>query len=304
MATRFGVVGHQQVSSTRRRWPASATNSGVSRMARSRSARQGRPARSRAPGPGWPPAAAPLAEKGRLVDRVGDEQDRRAGLLPDLQQLLVQPVARDLVERAERLVHQQQPRPPRPARGRSPRAGACRRTARADRPSPSRQARPAPAIRAARGAPRQSLPPPTSSGSVDVLQRVRHGSRAASWNTKPISRFCRAVLRRHRPAPRSARWSERSGRPPRAARSTCRSPTARAGSGSCRAGSTRSMFSSAVTVPRSVVKRNGDVRADDGVGAGSQCADRSARGRDGHRTGLSRPWRARSWWSSEDLEWS
>ena len=33
-----------------------------------------------------------------------------------LQQLLVQPVARDLVERAERLVHQQQPRPPTSAR--------------------------------------------------------------------------------------------------------------------------------------------------------------------------------------------
>src|SRR4051812_21413392 len=41
---------------------------------------------------------------------MGDEQDGRAGLLPDAAQLFVQPVARDLVERTERLVHQQEAR--------------------------------------------------------------------------------------------------------------------------------------------------------------------------------------------------
>ena len=48
-----------------------------------------------------------LAEEGRLIDRMGDEQDRRAGVLPDPQQFVVEPVAGDLVERAERLIHQQ-----------------------------------------------------------------------------------------------------------------------------------------------------------------------------------------------------
>ena len=44
---------------------------------------------------------------GRLVDAVRDEQDGHAGFLPDAADLLVEPVAGDLVERAERLVHQQ-----------------------------------------------------------------------------------------------------------------------------------------------------------------------------------------------------
>src|SRR5207237_1243082 len=43
----------------------------------------------------------------RLGDRVGDEDHGLAGLLPQPQQLLVEVVAGDLVERAERLVHQQ-----------------------------------------------------------------------------------------------------------------------------------------------------------------------------------------------------
>ena len=47
-------------------------------------------------------------EEDRLGDRVRDEDDRASGLLPDPQQLHVQALARHLVERAERLVHQQQ----------------------------------------------------------------------------------------------------------------------------------------------------------------------------------------------------
>src|SRR5580704_10545214 len=39
-----------------------------------------------------------------------DEQDGCAGLKPDAAQFLVEPVARDLVERAERLVHEQDAR--------------------------------------------------------------------------------------------------------------------------------------------------------------------------------------------------
>src|SRR5205823_5952721 len=46
-------------------------------------------------------------EKYRLGDAVRDEHDGRPGLLPDPQQLDVQPLAGHLVERAERLVHQE-----------------------------------------------------------------------------------------------------------------------------------------------------------------------------------------------------
>ena len=49
----------------------------------------------------------PVAEDRRLGHRVGDEQDRRAGLLPQLEQQVAHVGAGDLVERGERLVHQQ-----------------------------------------------------------------------------------------------------------------------------------------------------------------------------------------------------
>src|SRR4051794_12409484 len=49
----------------------------------------------------------PLAEEDGLLDVVGDEQDRRAGPLPDPDQLLLEPFARLRVEGPERLVHQQ-----------------------------------------------------------------------------------------------------------------------------------------------------------------------------------------------------
>ena len=198
-----------------------------------------------------------LAEERRLVDRVGDEHDRRAGRFPDLQQLLVQPVARDLVERAERLVHQQQPRTARPARGRSPRAGACRPTARADRPVSqpveADQRRAAPAASARRAAPCRRRPRAAASTfsqhGAPRQQRRRPGRRSRSRGA------ARAACGASPSTEMRAAASARSGRPSRAARSTCRSPRARAASGSCRAGSSRSMSSSAVTVPRSVVKR-------------------------------------------------
>ena len=83
-------------------------------------------------------------EEHRLRDRVGDEDDRALRLRPDLEQLPVQALAGHLVERAERLVHQQERRVereragdrdallhaagelPRPVRPRSPRARRAR----------------------------------------------------------------------------------------------------------------------------------------------------------------------------------
>ncbi len=51
-----------------------------------------------------------LAEIGRLHDAVGHEEDRHLCRLPDVEQLFVEAVAGDLVERAEGLVHQQDAR--------------------------------------------------------------------------------------------------------------------------------------------------------------------------------------------------
>ena len=49
----------------------------------------------------------PVAHPHRLVDVVGDEHDRLAQLALQPQELVLQPVADDRVDRAERLVHQQ-----------------------------------------------------------------------------------------------------------------------------------------------------------------------------------------------------
>src|SRR5438132_3000517 len=49
----------------------------------------------------------PLREIDRLEHRMGDEHDRLAHRLPERQQIVVEAKARDLVERGERLVHQQ-----------------------------------------------------------------------------------------------------------------------------------------------------------------------------------------------------
>ena len=53
----------------------------------------------------------PLRQEHRLGDRVRDEHDRRAALPADPHELGLHPLARHLVERAERLVHEQQARP-------------------------------------------------------------------------------------------------------------------------------------------------------------------------------------------------
>jgi hypothetical protein len=50
----------------------------------------------------------PAAEKHRLRDAMGDEQDRLAGLLPDAQQLEVHLLPGQCIEGTERLVHQHQ----------------------------------------------------------------------------------------------------------------------------------------------------------------------------------------------------
>ena len=115
----------------------------------------------------------PLGELDRLAHVVGDEQDRGAGGLPDAQQLALQHVAGDRVQRRERLVHQQHPGRPRPRRrpssrpahGPATRAGACRPTARAAACRPARRGAPATAApRPAAGAP--GGPGPRAAGAA------------------------------------------------------------------------------------------------------------------------------------------
>ena len=50
----------------------------------------------------------PRRQEHRFVDRVGDEHRRELALPPQLDEVGIEPVAGELVERAERLVHQQQ----------------------------------------------------------------------------------------------------------------------------------------------------------------------------------------------------
>ena len=103
----------------------------------------------------------------------------------------LQHVAGDGVERRERLVHEQHPRPAlgladrpssRPAHGPATRAGACRPTARAAACRPARRAAPATSSSSARSR-RSRRPWPASCSASSTLRRaVSHGSSAASWN--------------------------------------------------------------------------------------------------------------------------
>ena len=82
------------------------------------------------------------AEEDRLLDVVGDEQHGLALALPDAEQQFLHQRARLVVERAERLVEQQDLRDRWRARARSRCAAACRRRAAWDNGARSRTARP------------------------------------------------------------------------------------------------------------------------------------------------------------------
>ena len=127
----------------------------------------------------------PVGEEHGLGDRVGDEEDGGAGLGADPHQLVLHPLAGDLVERAERLVHQQQPR----ALGERPgdrdpllhAAGelvgvALGEVGEADQLE--QLGRPGPCAAS-------TSTPCSSSGSSMLPATVRHGSRPACWKAMP-----------------------------------------------------------------------------------------------------------------------
>ena len=251
---RVVMAGPQQVSSTRRRWAVSWTNSGVSRIVSVRSSGRSTGTISRTrPGFGGQHQHA-LAEEGRLVDAVGDEQDGHAGLLPDPAQLLVEAVARDLVERAERLVHQQDLRVADQRAGdRDALALAAGQLVRIGVGAVLQAhqfqqfVRRAAALAAGAAADLQR--------QLDVLQRGAPGQqRRVLEHEADVAALARR-LRRGRRARRCCRGWARSGRRRRAGRSTCRSPTGRAGSGTRPARRRGPGLACAVTLRRSVKKR-------------------------------------------------
>ena len=128
---------------------------------------------------------------------MGDEEDRRAGLLPDAQQLLVELVAGDLVERAERLVHQQDARPadqrPGDRHALAHAAGKLvrQRVLAAREADQLEQSLRIVEVGAARRRP--ARPPAAARHS---RSRVRQGSSVASWKTKAKSRSRRACFGR------------------------------------------------------------------------------------------------------------
>ena len=185
---------------------------------------------SRGPAPDWPPARAPARRETWPRRRSGSRTGWSCRFPARCAEFLVQAIARDLVERPERLVHQQEPRPAEPVRGRWIRAGACRRRVRAERPFPSLQAPPARAARAASAA-RATCAAADLERQLDVLQRGAPGQqRRILEDEADVAALARPPAASS-PSTRPAALRARSGRRRPAAAWTCRSPTGRAGSG-------------------------------------------------------------------------
>ena len=90
--------------------------------------------RDHASGP-WRHHDDPIGDEDRLGDAVRDQQDRRRGALPEPQQLQVEPLAAQRIERAERLVEEQHLGLEREGAGeRDPLTRSRRRARRADCP--------------------------------------------------------------------------------------------------------------------------------------------------------------------------
>ena len=86
-----------------------------------------------------------IGEEDRLLDAVRDEQHRRSGVAPDVQQLQVEPVSSELVERPEGLVHEQRRRLVDQGSGQGHPLAACRPTSGWGSGPRNRQARRRPA---------------------------------------------------------------------------------------------------------------------------------------------------------------
>ena len=180
----------------------------------------------------------PVAHVDRLVDVVGDQEHRRPAGLPEPQDLVLHPHPGERVERAQRLVEQQDLGvvDQRPGQGRP--AGPCRRRAGAGRRWRTPRGRPGGGTRPPRGASRGARR--GRRGPAWMLRRtVSQGKRFGSWNTSPRSALGPVIAlaadaaARRRSGGRARRsgagaWTCRSrwGRPARPSRPP--RPTARA----------------------------------------------------------------------------
>ena len=129
----------------------------------------------------------PVGDEDRLGDAVGDQHDRRGGALPEPQQLEVEALAAQRVERAERLVEQQDLGLEREGAGeRDPLARAAGQLGRAVADDPGIERDEVDRARRGAAARRSGGQPASSSGYVMLSAAVRHGSSRGSWKTRPI----------------------------------------------------------------------------------------------------------------------
>ena len=143
----------------------------------------------------------PLAEEERLLDRVGDEHDRRAGLLPEPQHQPLHLLPGQRVERPERLVHQDH------------RAGRWRGSAPAPPAAACRPRAARPACRRSRVSP--TVPSSSSTRAADLGRRPPgHARPEADVRRRPTS------TRRARPAGTPCRGRRPARAPPRRRRRT------------------------------------------------------------------------------------
>ena len=117
--------------------------------------------------------------------RVGHEHDRRRGLGPDAQQLEVEALAGQRVERAERLVEQEHGRPQRERAGDGHALAHAARQLVRTRAGRRRSGRPGRAARRSAPAGRAPGMPASSSGKATLSAASRQGRRRGSWKTKP-----------------------------------------------------------------------------------------------------------------------
>ena len=165
-----------------------------------------------------------VGEKHRLGDGMGDEQRRGAALLPERRQFEIEAAAGQFVDGAEGLVEQHQPRLRWRGSGRSPRAGACRRTAPPAGRARSRRGRRARSgRRPARGRPAGAPASGRARCWSDAPPGQQRGILEGDGDLAGASGWRRGRRRRSRPR----RWSAARGRRECAAAWTCRSPTGR-----------------------------------------------------------------------------
>ena len=169
-----GDTSPRQRRRTRRR---SAARASAGRRTGRRSRRRCGPGRARH-------HQHPRRQEHRLGDRVGDEQRRRSRLRWNRrEQLVVEALAGDLVDRAERLVEQEHLR----ARSTSERASEARIFMPPDSCLgylSSNPVSPTSSMASAARRSRSALATPSSSASSSTLRcTVRHCSSVASWNT-------------------------------------------------------------------------------------------------------------------------